>query len=911
MKLSARVSELLRKGGRLSVDAGALRYHFARGALTEADLSFLRCSRDAIVDFLQALAPRAVGLVLQSPAQQRLWSNARTQGPSNANNLTCGLRLRGQLDQEALIAALDRLVARHETLRTTLTEVDEVALQVISAAETDFQLTVHNLEGAWAADRELQAMGQLEATCPFDLEQGPLARGRLIKLAADDHALLLTMHRIISDGWSCGVVLCELGLLYGAFHDGLKDPLPPLRLQYTDHVLRQRARPAARGEATSQTPVTGHEHRSDSDQASSSIPIVLDAALTFRLIDLSCRHQTTLYMTLLAVWGALISRLTAQGAVVVSTVAANRTRAGTRGLVGCFADTRELQINLSGEPTGAQLLSQVKEQVLQALRCQDTLFDPIEEQAQPFQTAFVWQGESRHTVEFKGLQLELFFPRADRERFDLTLALGRRGRRLVGTLSYLNALFQPDMVRRYADYFRRLLEGVVADDTVPVERVRLLDECESRRLIETWNSTRVSYPRNVFVHDLISQRTLLTAADTALIFEGSKLSYAAIDQASNQLAHHLRSLGVGPEKVVGLCLERSPQLVTGLLGIFKAGGAYMPLDPRSPAHRLDYILCNSGTSVLITSARLAEEIFAPALASGTHVVRIDADEPTWGALPQTMLHTELQPDNLAYVIYTSESSGPAKGVMVSHSALMNRLFWMQEAHELTRSDRVLQKAPCTLDVSLWELLWPLMTGATLVMARSGGHADAPYLCDLIRRESITALHFTPSALQEFVAVAAVERCTSIRMVFCSGEPLPDALRSAFFECFAAELHNLYGPEEAAMDATFWPCSRHAAPGNVPIGRPIANTRVYVLDQQLEPVPIGVQAELFVSGAGVPRGYLGLSELTEERFLLDPFFCGERMFRTGDLGRWRADGTLEYLGRAAARTGAPRNCAQPG
>ncbi len=457
-------------------------------------------------------------------------------------------------------------------------------------------------------------------------------------------------------------------------------------------------------------------------------------------------------------------------------------------------------------------------------------------------------------------------------------------------MEYAADLFDGGTIDRLVGHLTTLLEGIAADADLRLSALPLLGEAERHRLLVEWNATAAGYPSQECLHDLFAAQAERTPDAVAVIAEEAQLSYGELDRRSNQLAHHLRSLGVGPEVIVGLCVERSPDMVVGLLGILKAGGAYLPLDPSYPPDRLAYMLADAAAPILVTQTGLMEQ--RPA--HDARLVLLDADWAEIARWPTTAAASGTQADNLIYVIYTSGSTGQPKGAMIRHRGVVNRLAWMDAAYRLQARDRVLQKTPFGFDVSVWELFWPLIRGAGLVMARPGGQRDSAYLVQAIAAHGITIVHFVPSMLREFLQTAALEPCASLREVICSGEALTADLVASFAARLPGRLHNLYGPTEASVDVSFWRCDP-AAP-TVAIGGPIWNTQLYVLDGGLLPVPIGVTGELYIGGVGLGRGYLKRGALTADRFVPSPFGVGERLYRTGDLARWRADGTLEFLGR---------------
>ncbi|HEU4562948.1 MAG TPA: non-ribosomal peptide synthase/polyketide synthase, partial [Longimicrobium sp.] len=871
-------------------------------------------------------------------AQQRLWFLERLGSAGAAYHITTHMPLRGEMDRPALRRALDRIVARHEALRTTFAEVDGQPVQrIVPVEESAFHLVEQDLRGHLQAGAELRRVME-EARAPFDLARGPLIRGHLIQLADDDHLLLITMHHIVSDGWSLGVLTRELGALYAAFRAGHPDPLPALPIQYADYAVWQRkwvdgevlqaqaeywTRTLAGAPELLELPAD-HARPARQEFTGGVVGIELYPGLTAGLKALSQRHGATLFMTLLAGWAAVLSRLSGQDDVVVGTPTANRGRSEIEGLIGFFINTLALRVDLSGAPSVADVLARVRERSLGAQHHQDIPFEQVVELLQPvrslahtplFQVMFIWQNAPERELELPGLAAPAPAaqpPSASRPeapsqpeaasqtstaKFDLSLALSEHDGRIVGAVEYATALFERETVERWVGYLGRVLEAMAADDTRPVDALELLPDDEWRQVVEAWNATEVAYPADVCIHELFEEQAGRAPNAVAVVFEDQRLTYAELNRRANRLAHELQARGVGPDVRVGLYLERGLEMVVGLLAVLKAGGTYVPLDPDYPAERIGYMLADSRPAVVLAQrsvAGLPDGLEVPVLA-------LDGDEPAWAGRPETNpARAGLTPEHLAYVIYTSGSTGAPKGVMNAHRGVVNRLLWMQDAYALGAGDAVLQKTTYGFDVSVWEFFWTLATGARLVMARPGGHRDPVYLAETIRREGVTTVHFVPSMLQLFVEEPGAEACTGLRRVVCSGEALPAALAGRFQERLpGVELHNLYGPTEAAVDVTAWRCEpADAAKLRVPLGRPIANTRLYVLDGAGAPVPVGVAGELYIGGVQVARGYHARPGLTAERFVPDAFGGqpGARLYRTGDLCRWRADGTLEYLGR---------------
>ncbi|WKB55699.1 non-ribosomal peptide synthetase [Eleftheria terrae] len=863
-------------------------------------------------------------------AQQRLWFLAQMRGVSEAYHLPLALRLSGPLDRKALRQALDRIQARHAALRTRFVRVGDTAVQRIDAAEAGFALQEHDLRGQ-DPEQVLPGWVAREVHAPFDLEQGPLARGQLLVLGEQDHVLLLTLHHIVADGWSVGVLLRELDTLYRAALAGTAgDPLEPLPLQYADYAAWQRqwlsgevlqAQTDYWQRALLGAPVllelpTDRPRPAQQDHAGASVPLYIDAATTAALKALARRQGSTLFMTLLAGFGLLLARLSGQDDVVIGSPVANRRRPELEPLIGFFANTLALRLQLAGAPSVAELLQRARRCAIEAQQHQELPFEQVVDIVKPprslahgplCQVAFAWQNNELGELRLGELSLAPVPGSYEPAKFDLTLELAEHGDAIAGRLQYATALFDADTAGRWAGYLVRLLAAMAADESQPAHRLPLLDRAERQQLLHDWNATEVDYPRDRCLHELIEACVARQPEAVAVVHEGRTLSYAELNARANRLAHQLRSHGVAPDSRVGVCMERSLEMVVALLATLKAGGAYVPLDPSHPEARLVEMCQDSLPVVLLTHGRVPARLqsalrSALACHSGAAVIDVEADAPRWALRPATNLDPRaigLGPRHLAYVIYTSGSTGVPKGVMNEHLGIVNRLLWMQDAYRLGGQDAVLQKTPFGFDVSVWEFFWPLLAGARLVMARADGHKDPAYLVDVIEREGITTLHFVPSMLQLFIDQADTARCTGLSRILCSGEALPGSLaRRTRHGLPQAALHNLYGPTEAAVDVTAWACDSEPLPDNIPIGRPIANTRIYLLDAQGEPVPRGVAGELHIGGVQVARGYLNRRSLTAERFVHDPH-AGRpdaRMYKTGDLARHRSDGAIEFLGR---------------
>ncbi|HEU4884656.1 MAG TPA: amino acid adenylation domain-containing protein, partial [Longimicrobium sp.] len=890
--------------------------------------------RPVLADFARGLATVAraqapalgpvdrSGAVPLSFAQQRLWFLEQMGNLGSTYYIPVRLRLNGALDRDALARALDRIVARHEALRTTFPAVDGEPVQRIASPESSaFALVEHDLQASVDAEAELHRLMRDEMAAPFDLARGPLVRGRLVRMAADDHVLVMTMHHIVSDGWSVGVLLDELGALYAAFARGAADPLAPLPIQYADYAAWHRRSVDgevldAQGAYWTRTLAGAPElielpadrpRPPRQDFAGASLQVELDADLSDALKSLSLRHGTTLFMTLLAGWAAVLARVSGQDDVVIGTPSANRGRAEVEELIGFFVNTLPLRVDLSGGPDAGTLLEQVKARALEAQRNQDIPFEQVVERLRPvrspaytplFQVMFAWQNAPGGDLSLPGLAVaDADAAGADTAKFDLSLALWERDGRIAGTLEYATALFEQATAGRFIEYLRRVLAGMAADDAARVDGIAILPPAERARVVEAWNATDATYPADQCIHPLFEMQAARTPRSVAVSHDGDRVTYAELNARANRLAHHLRRRGVGPEVRVAICMERGVEMVVSMLAILKAGGAWVPLDPAHPAERLERMLADSGAVVLLTQDRLRASLPATA---GIDVLPVDAE---WAAIQAESAENPASgatPDGLAYVIYTSGSTGTPKGVGIEHRALVNHMAWFVRDFEVGAGDRVLQKTPVVFDASVWEFYAPLLVGGELVMARHQGERDPRYLARTLRDRGITVLQLVPSLLRVLLDEPELARCTSLRHLFCGGEPLPGELvRRAAQVLPEVRITNLYGPAECCIDTSTHRCGD--ADGEravVPIGRPVSNTRSYVLDAALRPVPVGAPGELCIGGVQVGRGYLGRAALTAERFVPDPFGAepGARLYRTGDRVRWSTSGTLEFLGR---------------
>ncbi|WP_430445626.1 MAG: non-ribosomal peptide synthase/polyketide synthase [Pseudomonas piscis] len=848
-----------------------------------------------------------------SYAQERQWFLWQLDPQGSAYHVPSALRLKGQLDVDALQRSFDSLVARHESLRTLMRQTDSAVVQVIAP-----QARIEMLLGD-AQEEGLQALIEAEVQQPFDLQQGPLLRVKLLRLAEDDHVLVLVQHHIISDGWSMQVMVDELVQLYAAHSLGSTLQLPILPVQYADYAVWQRSWMEAgekarqlnywRGLLGDSQPVLqlplDHARPALQSYRGAHLDIDFEPESIAALRVFAQSEGVTLFMVLLASFQALLHRYSGQHDIRVGVPVANRNRVETERLIGFFVNTQVLKADIDEQMTVSQLLAQVKQRALEAQSHQDLPFEQLVEALQPerslshnplFQVMFNHQSEVRGAqVQSDQLPLQVSeLPWAGQSaQFDLSLDTRDSDDGLWASLTYASDLFDATTIERMARHWEKLLLEMLANPQQQVSRLAILDDNERQAIVRQWNATERDYPLQRQVHQLIEEQVALAPEAPALVFAQQRLSYAELNRRANRLAHRLIQAGVGPDVLVGLAVERSIEMVVGLLAVLKAGGAYVPLDPEYPRERLAYMLEDSGVKLLLTQAHLLEQLPIP---QGLSSLVLEQGEAWLEHYSEENPQIALDGENLAYVIYTSGSTGQPKGAGNRHSALLNRLCWMQEAYALGAGDTVLQKTPFSFDVSVWEFFWPLMTGARLVVAAPGDHRDPARLVSLINSEQVTTLHFVPSMLQAFLQDRDVGSCTSLQRIVCSGEALPvDAQQQVFAKLPKAGLYNLYGPTEAAIDVTHWTCVDEGRDG-VPIGRPIANLGCYILDSNFEPVPVGVLGELYLGGVGLARGYHRRPALSAERFVAHPFVAGERLYRTGDLARYREDGVIEYAGR---------------
>jgi amino acid adenylation domain-containing protein len=931
MNIEQFLAELHGLGVSLWLDGERLRYKAPEGVLSEDLRAAMARRKSEILEFMRRVAvdagttqpihpaPRDSRLPL-SFAQQRLWFLDQ-QGSHAAYNMPMVLQLRGRLDVQALERSLNALVSRHESLRTTIAEADGEPWQRIHPYR-EIALTVTDLRTLDLSDqeREWQRLAEAEAMRRFDLERDLMVRASLHRLAdqgeEECHVLLLTLHHIASDGWSMGVFVREWIERYGAFTAGQPAPLPPLALQYADFAVWQRKQ--LQGEALAVqlsywkarlagAPVvlampTDRPRPAQSTFQGGERRFLLPADLVAELTALGRSVGATLFMTLLAAFQVLLGRYSGQEDVLVGAPIANRTQPELEAIIGFFVNTLVLRADLSGNPSFLDLLAEVRKTTEDAYANQDVPFERLVEELRPerrfnsnplVQVALALQNTPAEHLELPGLQVSPLQPNILSVRLDMELHLFETANGLEGHWLYATDLFDAATIERMTTNFQVLLRDIVAHPTKPINALAILSASERRQVLIEWNDTSTPYPHDQCVHQRFEQQAARLPETVALLFDEGwpttlpqTLSYRGLNEQANQLAHRLRQLGVGPDVLVGVCVERSPLMIIAVLGVLKAGGAYLPLDPHYPAERLAFMLADAAPALVLTHSALLTHL--PLQAS--RILCLDTEAEALARQPSHNPSCATTPDNLAYVIYTSGSTGQPKGVLVPHRGLSNVAEAQARLFGLGPGERALQFSSLNFDAATFELWTALGTGATLCSGTRDTLAPGEPLHSFLERHQVSLATLTPSTL----AALPTAPLQALHTLNVAGEACPAALVATWGA--SRRFFNLYGPTEATIWASQGLCANDGQPPC--IGVPIANTRIYILDRNNNPAPIGVGGELCIGGVGVACGYWNRPELTAERFVPDPFAAepDARMYRTGDMARWRPDGSIDYLGR---------------
>ena len=868
-------------------------------------------------------------------SQQRLWFLDQYEPNSSVYNVPSALRLKGTLNVGALEHSLNEIIRRHESLRTTFSRMDGEPVQVIAPA-LSLAVSVVDLRVHPESEREQEArrLASEEAQRPFNLAQGPLFRATLIRLGDDDHILVLTMHHIVSDGWSTGVLYRELSALYEAFSQGKPSPLADLPIQYADFAVWQRE--WLQGEVLDRQ-LSYWKEQLEGIPAVLNLPtdrprpavqsyrgarqsIELSKELTEGLKALSRKEGVTLFMTLLTVFQTLLHRYTGQDDIVVGSPIANRNRTEIEGLIGFFVNTLVLRANFSDNPTFKELLAGVKETALGAYGHQDLPFEKLVEEIKPerslshsplFQVMFVLQNAPSIALELDGLSVGSVRLAGEATKFDLTLSISQVTEGLGASLRYNIDLFDSATIERMVDHFQVLLESIVADPEQTISDLPILTDAEKHQLLVEWNETRTDYPGDKCIHELFEQQVERSPDAVAVIYEDQQLTYRALNDRANQLAHYLQKLGVGPEVLVGICVERSLEMVTGLLAILKAGGAYVPLDPDYPKERLAFMLKDAQASILLTRNSLIEDgrlsiddryPLSSDLYSQIKMVCFDRDLEEIAHQSKENPSSGITSDNAAYVIYTSGSTGKPKGVTVENRQLINYSCDIIRRLNPTAGDSCAMVQPLTVDSSVTMIFPCLLTGGALHVISREKAISSSELGDYFQRWPIDFLKIAPNHLVALEASSFPQQFIPQRCLVIGGEESRwDWVRSLRTVAPGCAIFNHYGPTETTVGVLMYGVRDEDLSRNylkTPLGRPIANTQAFLLNAGLQPVPIGIIGELYIGGDNLGRGYLNRREATAERFIPNPFSVepGARLYRTGDRARYLPEGNIEFLGR---------------
>jgi len=805
-------------------------------------------------------------------------------------------------NKEQLEGIFNDLIKRHEALRTSITVIDGEPVQVVHNS-VDFKLQY--------VEAEECLLGTLIDSFiqPFDLSKAPLFRAILINLSSNRQIIMTDMHHIVSDGTSVNILMNEVRRLASG------DKLPELKLQYKDfavwHNQLLKSEMIAAQEKywlevfAGDIPIlnlqTDYPRPPFQQYDGGRVRVRAEKELTQKLKKITTAAGVTMYMALFAAYNTLLYKYTDQEDIIVGSPIAGRQNPGTENIIGLFVNTLVMRNYPEGNKTFLEFLQEVKRNALKAFENQDYQYEEMVNKLDfqrdfsrnpLFDTVFILQNhikeEMTNFLEFEN----------NTSKFDITLEALEADGEISFEFEYCTRLFKEDTMLRFAEHYINILKQITEDPEIKLINIDMLSEKEKSQILVEFNNTNADYPKEKTIHQMFEEQAQNNPDRIALIFEGKQLTYSELNAKVNQLARILKEKGVERNSIVGIMEERSPEMMISIMGVLKAGGAYLPIDPTYPRERIQYMLNDSGTKLLLSQVRFSEMV------SEFQVETIFTDEEQlYLGDTSNPIHTNTSTD-LAYVIYTSGSTGKPKGVMIEHFSLINRLNWMQKKYPIGEDDVILQKTPFTFDVSVWELFWWGIQGAKVCFLKPGGEKEPEEIIIAIEKHKVTTMHFVPSMLNTFLEYIAerqeLDRMKSLRQVFASGEALRVQqvikFNEILYERFTTQLHNLYGPTEAAIDVSYFDCLPEDDFISIPIGKPIDNIKLYVLNKSNKLQPIGVTGELYIAGDGLARGYLNKPDLTAEKFVASPFLNGERMYRTGDLARWLPDGNIEYLGR---------------
>jgi len=906
---------------RISLENGQLKCTAPNGVLTAELKESLREKKFSIIQFLSQISqpgspaqiPRISreGFLAPSLQQERLWFLEQFEGKNAAYNIAGGLRLKGPLNREALENSWKEIIRRHEVLRTSIVNAEGNPRLVIHPS-VDWSMQVRSLRGLPEAqlDGAVMQIAREETMRPFDMTSAPLVRLCLVELGDNDHVLISTIHHIAADGWSLSLFGEEFAQLYPAFCDGRPSSLPELPIQYLDYACWHRE--FLRSEAA-RSHLSFWKERLHGPFSAADLPFdrPRPPAMTYRgkrtLFRLPTEllaaaqkfgvaENVTLFTILLTAFDLLLFRYTGDPDVIVGSAAAGRTRPELEKLIGLFINNLPLRSDLSGDPTIRELLARVRETTLNAFSHQDVSFGELVEAAHGprevnrsplFRVMFILQNFAWRKLELRDLTVEPMEFDTGTSRFDLTVEAGERDKELQFHWEYNTDLFDDSTIERMQEHYRCLLDGILANPEQRISQLDMMTASERKEFAEATATPRSEYPSNLGIHDLFAQQVARRPDAVAVVFGSEELTYRELDSRSSRLAQRLCGLGVGPDVLVGICLERSAHIPVALLAVLKAGGAYVPIDPQYPRDRIAFMIEDSRAGVLISEEHLLEILpgHLPA------VVCLDRDRELLARESVQAPPNRGTSDNLAYVIYTSGSTGKPKGVEISHRSVVNFLTSMRLEPGFSQGDRLLAVTTLSFDIAGLEFYLPLTSGGSIVIAPREALSDGAALAELMAASNVTVMQATPITWR--LLLESDWTGTPGLKILCGGENFPRDLADRLLKT-GSEVWNVYGPTETTIWSTVHRVDSRS--GSVPIGRPIANTQIYILDESMHPVPKGVTGELYIGGDGLARGYLRRPELTAERFVPNPFRTGEKLYRTGDLARFLVDGDLECLGR---------------
>ncbi len=932
------INQLAQADIEVFVKNGQLKARAAKGQLSPKFIDIIKNNKTSLLKHLigldsimqsqqrpeiKPLAHREKYLI-SSYAQQRLWFIDHMDGGSAHYNMSSAMQVFGDFDLNVANQAFTQIINRHETLRTHFKHHNDELYQYIQQ-DFEFNIVLYDIQklSEVAQQNRCQQLMDADANNSFNLSKDLMLRVSFIKTADEEGYLLFNMHHIASDGWSITVLVKEFVELYQALIENRTPKLPTLDIQYVDYAHWQRQwlqgevlesqlnywqKKLADLPQVHDLPLD-HERPSYQTFNGASHTFNIDAVVLSQLEKIALENKATLFMVVHAAFAILLSRYSNNQDIVIGTPVANRLQKELQGLIGFFANTLVLRADCRGELSFVEFLQQIKKTNVDAQTNQDVPFEHLVDKLNPerstnynalFQIMLSMNNNETSTVNLPGVS---FSPKQGQgvvAKFDLMLNAttdsDQEDKGLYCSFVYNTDLFDQTTIIQLSDGLVRLFSAIAQETTQLIMQLPLISDDETNIQLHYFNNTDKSYPNEICIHQLFERQVEKAPNNIAVTFNDKSITYQELNNKANQLAHYLIDQGIRADTIVGICMHRSIDLVIAIIAVFKAGGAYLPLDPDYPLNRLEHMISNSGLTLIITQEHLIKltksmgdqliidnELFMAKYASG---------------LSENPVISDLTSQHLAYVIYTSGSTGLPKGVMVEHQALVNRIDWMQNEYQLTEKDVVLQKTPYSFDVSVWEFTWFFTVGAQLLIAEPDGHKDPRYLIDLIKQNQVTTMHFVPSMFRMILAYKGWSQCDSLRQVFCSGEALPADLPKMHYELNSARIHNLYGPTEAAIDVSYWSVPDEHALANIPIGKPIQNIQLLILNEQMQIQPKGSPGELFIGGVGLARGYLNQPDLTAERFINNPFTAinSDRLYRTGDVVRYLDNGDIEFIGR---------------